>query len=66
MRKRKFDAYTHAELHCRLSAKAHFKIPSWFEEGLAAQNDYREQYSFSTWIEQTDNGKNTVALEDMD
>ncbi len=57
---------THAELHCRLSAKALDKIPSWFDEGLATQNDYREQYSLDEWIKQTDNGKNTVALKDMD
>lgn len=57
---------THAELHYRLSAKALDKIPSWFDEGIALQNDYREQYSLDEWIKQTDNGKNTVALEDMD
>lgn len=57
---------THAELHCRLSAKALDKIPSWFDEGLAVQNDYREQYGLDAWIKQTDNGKNAVTLEDMD
>jgi hypothetical protein len=40
-------------------------IPTWFNEGLATQNDYCEQYSQEEWIKQTDNGKNTVALEDM-
>lgn len=57
---------THAELHCRLTAGALRNIPSWFDEGLALQNDHREQYSPQTWTVQTDNGKNTVALEDMD
>ena len=57
---------THAELHTRLSESAQKKIPTWFDEGIALQNDYREQYSFETWIEQTDNGSHTVALEDMD
>ena len=57
---------THAELHTRLSVSAQKKIPTWFDEGIALQNDYREQYSFETWIEQTDNGSHTVALEDMD
>ncbi|WP_024860484.1 hypothetical protein [Ruminococcus flavefaciens] len=57
---------THAELHTRLNVKALKSIPTWFEEGLATQNDYREQYGLKAWIEQTDNGKNTVPLEDMD
>lgn len=57
---------THAELHSRLSVSAQKKLPTWFDEGIALQNDYREQYSFETWIEQTDNGNHTVALEDMD
>ena len=56
----------HAELRSRLSAKAQKAIPTWFDEGLALQNDYRERYSEAQWIAQTDNGKNTVALEDMD
>ena len=42
---------THAELHTRLSVSAQKKIPTWFDEGIALQNDYREQYSFETWIE---------------
>ena len=57
---------THAELRTRLSTEAQKRIPTWFDEGLALQNDYRERYSEAQWIAQTDNGKNTVALEDMD
>ena len=57
---------THAEFHARLSVSALSKIPTWFDEGIATQNDYREQYDLDTWDEKTDNGKNTVALEDMD
>ncbi len=57
---------THAELRSRLSAEAQKATPTWFDEGLALQNDYREQYSEAQWIAQTDNGKNMVALEDMD
>ena len=57
---------THAELRSRLSAKAQKTIPTWFDEGIALQNDYRERYSEAQWIAQTDNGKNTIALEDMD
>ena len=57
---------THAELRARLSVKAQKQIPTWFDEGIALQNDYRERYSEEQWIAQTDNGKNTVALEEMD
>jgi hypothetical protein len=57
---------THAELRSRLSAEAQKAIPTWFDEGLALQNDYRERYSEAQWIAQTDNGKNMVAPEDMD
>ena len=57
---------THAEMFERLSGKAFRRVPTWFNEGIALQNDYREQYGPETWAEQTDNGKNTVAHEDMD
>ena len=57
---------THAELHTRLNTNALKGIPTWFDEGLATQNDYREQYGLEAWIEQTDNGKNALPLEDMD
>ena len=57
---------THAELHTRLNTNALMHIPMWFDEGLATQNDYREKYSAESWAAITDNGKNTVALEDMD
>lgn len=57
---------THAELYERLSGKAFLRIPTWFDEGIALQNDYREQYAPEAWAEQTDNGKNTVAHEAMD
>ena len=57
---------THAELRARLSVKAQRQVPTWFDEGLALQNDYRERYGEKQWITQTDNGKNVVALKDMD
>ena len=57
---------THAELHAHLSVEAQKKIPTWFDEGLALQNDYRESYSEAQWALQTNNGENAVALEDMD
>ena len=58
---------THAELHSHMTTgDAQRRLPSWFDEGVATQNDYREQYSYANWIEQTDNGRNAVAIEDMD
>ena len=42
--------------------KAMKSIPTWFDEGLATQNDYREQYGPDAWIEQTDNGKNALPV----
>ena len=54
---------THAELHTRLNMKALKSIPTWFDEGLATQNDYREQYGLDAWIEQTDNGKTHFLLK---
>ena len=57
---------THAELRARLTARAQGKVPTWFDEGLALQNDYRERYSEEQWISQTGNGKNVIASEDMD
>lgn len=57
---------THAELHKRLTSRARREIPIWFDEGIATQNDYREQYSIDNWIRRTDNGKNLVPLDEMD
>ena len=57
---------THAELRERLSGKAIRRIPTWFDEGIAVQNDYREQYGPEAWAEQTDNGKNIIFPEEMD
>jgi hypothetical protein len=57
---------THAELHARLNSKALKALPTWFDEGLATQNDYRAQYSAEEWEKQTDSGKSVVAPADMD
>ena len=57
---------THAELYERLSGEAYRRLPTWFHEGIALQNDYREQYRPEAWAEQTDNGRIIVTHEDMD
>lgn len=58
--------FTHAELHWYLSDEARKSLPLWFDEGMATQNDYRERYSYESWVERTDNGANVTALKDMD
>ena len=57
---------SHAEFQARMTFKGMKKLPTWFDEGLALQNDYREQYSEEEWEKQTDHGKNAVKPEDMD
>ena len=57
---------THAELHYRLTPKALHRVPIWFNEGIATQNDYREQYSSEQWEQQTENGRLAVPTKDMD
>lgn len=65
---------THAETHCRiLNFWDHFnvinqidKIPRWFDEGLATQNDYREKYSEETWERDTNNGENVIDLSTIE
>lgn len=39
----------HAELYARIGfLKSNFSIPTWFDEGLAMQSDYRNYYSEDT------------------
>lgn len=60
---------THAELYERLYKGRILPktlIPTWFDEGVATQNDDRPQYSEATWRESTNDGENTIPLEEMD
>lgn len=60
---------THAELYERLykgKILPQTLIPTWFDEGVATQNDYREQYSEQIWKEKTNFGENVIALDEMD
>ena len=60
---------THAEFYERLYSGMIWPkalVPTWFDEGVATQNDYREQYSEETWHEKTDSGINVIPLEQMD
>ncbi|MFV0401520.1 MAG: hypothetical protein ACK5LX_13025 [Oscillospiraceae bacterium] len=59
---------THAELHKRLYKGVLLPktlIPTWFDEGVATQNDYREKYSYSAWVKATDNGENITDFETL-
>lgn len=50
---------THAETHWRLYAggrSSEARVPVWFDEGLAVQNDYREPYTEAAWLALTDGG----------
>lgn len=50
---------SHAELYARTGFfKVMFKIPRWFDEGLAMQNDYRNYYSEDTLKVRSDNFRN--------
>lgn len=59
---------THAELHTRLykGKLPQTLIPTWFDEGVATQNDYREQYSDEIWYKKTENGSFIISLDEMD
>jgi hypothetical protein len=51
----------HAEIHHRVGSLAYFlKIPTWFDEGVAMQVDYRPQYSLSPH-----DAQNTAYVRDL-
>lgn len=59
---------THAELHCRLyKGKILPKtlIPIWFDEGVATQNDYRQNYNHDAWVKVTNNGKDITDFSQL-
>ena len=57
----------HAELYQRIGFfKWSSKIPSWFDEGLAMQNDYRNYYSEDTLKALSDNFKNLPDLRTLE
>lgn len=57
----------HAELYQRIGFyKWSFKIPRWFDEGLAMQSDYRNYYSEDTLKALSDNFKNLPDLRTLE
>lgn len=60
---------THAELHSRIY-KGKFLprslVPTWFDEGVALQNDYRDRYSDDAWAEIVNGESEIPSLDEMD
>jgi uncharacterized protein YecE (DUF72 family) len=42
-----------------------YRIPVWFDEGIAMQVDYRESYSTEKYLKHTDNGTKAPTLASM-
>lgn len=58
--------FSHAELYNRIGFyNWTFKIPTWFDEGLAMQNDDRDYYSDDTLKAKSDNFKNLPAIKNF-
>jgi hypothetical protein len=54
---------SHSEFYNRIGFfKWTFKIPTWFDEGLAMQNDYRDYYSDDTLKVKSNNFKNLPSI----
>ena len=57
---------SHAEFYERIGFyNWSFKIPRWFDEGLAMQNDYRNYYSEDTLKARTDNYRNLPGIKNF-
>ena len=57
---------THAEFYERIGFyNWSFKIPNWFDEGLAMQNDYRDYYSEDTLKARSGNYKNLPDIKNF-
>jgi len=57
---------SHAEFYERIGFyNWSFKIPRWFDEGLAMQNDYRNYYSEDTLKERSDDYKNLPDIKNF-
>ena len=58
--------FSHAEFYNRIGFyNWTFKIPTWFDEGLAMQNDYRDYYSDDTLKAKSDNFKNLPGIKNF-
>jgi hypothetical protein len=64
------DVIAHELMHAELSERIgflrrEFKIPTWFDSGLAMQADYRESYSEEEWQKKTEGGKLAPSLKHL-
>jgi hypothetical protein len=58
--------FSHAEFYKRIGFyNRTFKIPTWFDEGLAMQNDYRDYYSDDTLKVKSNNFKNLPVIKNF-
>jgi hypothetical protein len=58
--------FSHAEFYERIGFyKKTFKIPTWFDEGLAMQSDYRDYYFDDTLKSKSDNFKNLPNIKNF-
>ena len=58
--------FSHAEFYERIGFyNKTFKIPTWFDEGLAMQNDYRDYYSDDTLKARSGNFKNLPNIKNF-
>ena len=58
--------FSHAEFYHRIGFYDRtFKIPTWFDEGLAMQNDYRDYYSDDTLKVKSGNFKNLPDIKNF-
>ena len=58
--------FSHAEFYNRIGFyNWTFKIPTWFDEGLAMQNDYRDYYSEDTLKAKSENFKNLPNIKNF-
>lgn len=60
---------THAEVHTRLykgKISNRALVPIWFDEGVAMQNDNRENYNEDAWARYTNHGEHTIELSAID
>lgn len=64
------DIVSHEMAHCEVAYRVGWyknnKLPIWFNEGLATQVDYSEQFSLSEWNRITDNGNQVFEIKDLD
>lgn len=60
---------THSELHSRIHKGKLLnkkRIPVWFDEGVAMQNDYRDIYNYDAWVSVSNDGKDITDFSELE